>query len=361
MIFHIQKSNEQSMNRDVTSCFHIQQHGIGLHLTKLNLSGNNLYYVPSDIANLTELRHLNVSRNHLRGSAFVPGASSTGGFRMSSQTGPQRSTMSTVAGVTKASNVQLPEELTKLGQLHTLIMSDCELTRIPAVVFHLTELKKLDISGNPVGQIPDEISYLRQLRCLIAKHMGLDTVPNQLTNCSRLQVLNLYGNQITTLPEELSKLQRLEQLYLDSRHFIEVVTTHQRASRPFGRALQTRTSNAFVQSLPKTLQSALTSPEPESQGTAEDVNKVNRSIIEKIKSLLKKGKMKSLHLPNVVFRLKSIRVSGLVHTVFRNVWRPRTVLITPVRSSDQLSSVVSGAFLHMRQNIFSIQISTDKN
>ncbi|THD27614.1 hypothetical protein D915_001624 [Fasciola hepatica] len=144
--------------------------------------------------------------------------------------------------------------------------------------------------------------------------MGLDTVPNQLTNCSRLQVLNLYGNQITTLPEELSKLQRLEQLYLDARHFIEIVTTHQRASRPFGPALQTRTSNAFVQSLPKTLQSALTSPEPESQGTAEDVNKVNRSIIEKIKSLLKKGKMKSLHLPNVVFRLKSIRFLRLEHS-----------------------------------------------
>lgn len=98
-----------------------------------------------------------MSRNHLRGSAFVPGASSTGGLRMSSQTGPRRSTMSTVSGIAKVPNVQLPEELTKLNQLHTLIMSDCELTRIPPVVFHLTELKKLDISGNPLGQIPDEV------------------------------------------------------------------------------------------------------------------------------------------------------------------------------------------------------------
>ncbi|KAA0190215.1 hypothetical protein FBUS_03522 [Fasciolopsis buskii] len=216
--------------------------------------------------------------------------------------------MSTVSGIAKVPNVQLPEELTKLNQLHTLIMSDCELTRIPPVVFHLTELKKLDISGNPLGQIPDEISYLRQLRCLIAKHMGLQTIPNQLTNCNRLQVLNLYGNQITTLPEELHKLQRLEQLYLDCRNFIKVVTTHNKQmSKSFGPNLSARTPNLFVQSLPKSLQTVLTDRESEHPGPAEDMNRASRSIIEKIKTLLKKGKMKSLHLPNVIFRLKSIR------------------------------------------------------
>lgn len=140
--------------------------------------------------------------------------------------------------------------------------------------------------------------------------MGLQTIPNQLTNCNRLQVLNLYGNQITTLPEELHKLQRLEQLYLDCRNFIKVVTTHNKQmSKSFGPNLSARTPNLFVQSLPKSLQTVLTDRESEHPGPAEDMNRASRSIIEKIKTLLKKGKMKSLHLPNVIFRLKSIRVS----------------------------------------------------
>ncbi|VDP69904.1 unnamed protein product [Echinostoma caproni] len=137
--------------------------------------------------------------------------------------------------------------------------------------------------------------------------MGLKTVPIQLTNCSRLQILNLYGNQITTLPEELNKLHKLEQLYLDPRHFIQVVTSHRQPSRPFGPNLSARSPNPFVQSIPDNIRSLLVSAPEQTAGQSDDSVKLDRGILEQIRGLLKQGKMKSLHVPNVIFRLKNIR------------------------------------------------------
>lgn len=96
-------------------------------LRRLILSNNNLSGLPSNISALVNLEHLDISRNPLRVKNGLDDF------------------------------FCLPREFCYLRNLQTLIMGECTLKHIPAIVWQTTSLETLDISRNKIGYIVSEI------------------------------------------------------------------------------------------------------------------------------------------------------------------------------------------------------------
>ncbi|KAF7262663.1 hypothetical protein EG68_00053 [Paragonimus skrjabini miyazakii] len=130
-----------------------------LSITRLNLSGNNLAFIPQELCSLIALRHLDISHNCLKGvqqskTAYSP--------YLTSELTPKPD-----QGFSRTSSfiAPMPDELTQLVYLQTLIMSDCGLSKIPTVVFCLITLRKLNMSQNNINQLPIEVSSFKINEC----------------------------------------------------------------------------------------------------------------------------------------------------------------------------------------------------
>ncbi|KAH8870941.1 Protein lap1 [Schistosoma japonicum] len=280
-----------------------------LTITKLNLSNNNLSYLPAEICIMINLQYLDISHNNLRGYSEVTGMNSTGDHQMKITNGTNHRNSKLINNNNnnneKLETTQLPKDMNRLIHLKTLKMSSCDLKIIPKVVFQLTSLTKLDISENWTTELPAMVTTgkyplnsPKKLRYLLAKRMGLHTLPIQIINCTKLHTINLYGNEITTLPDEFSKLSKLNSLYLDYRHFIKVLIKPRKISKV------------------KLINFTDSSSENNNQDIDTiELNKLRKSIVseetlatiaERLDTLLRSGQMKSHHIPEAIFKLRRL-------------------------------------------------------
>ncbi|TXG59156.1 hypothetical protein EZV62_016985 [Acer yangbiense] len=97
-----------------------------------------------------------------------------------------------VLDMTKFHMVSLPLSLSKLTNLQTLCLDQCQLKNV-AIIGELKRLEILCFWGSDIEQLPTQIGQLTRLRLL------------ELSNCSELKVIS---------PNVISSLTRLEELYM---------------------------------------------------------------------------------------------------------------------------------------------------
>ena len=160
-------------------------HGVitdaGGRVTTLQLSENNLVgTIPTELEELTELRHLNVNFNNLNGS--------------------------------------IPKELGQLAHLRYLQLDGNELTgTIPPELGELTKLETMDLENNALtGSIPSELGQLTDLGWLLINHNELTgSIPPELGALAELTILGAAENQLSgSIPPELGNLSKLKNLEL---------------------------------------------------------------------------------------------------------------------------------------------------
>jgi Leucine-rich repeat (LRR) protein/GTPase SAR1 family protein len=155
----------------------------------VNLSGNNLKNLPTEISRWDKIEKLDLSKNY--------------GLRR-----------------TKASdNTSLPQEILTLANLRELIISECNLQRLPPIIWQMTNLHVLDISRNKINILVPEVGNLSNLRKINLKHTNITSLPPEIVYCQDLEEILLWGNKITTLPETLPELLKLKTLGLNYRDF----------------------------------------------------------------------------------------------------------------------------------------------
>ncbi|KAK6972841.1 malignant fibrous histiocytoma-amplified sequence 1 [Biomphalaria glabrata] len=154
----------------------------------------------------------------------------------------------------------LPAEMAQLTCLTELNIAECNLPFIPPAIFRISSLKVLNLSRNKVNILLPEIGQLTKLVQLNLQQTNITSLPPEIAQCLDLEEVYLWGNSIETLPDTLSRLTKLRVLALNYRSFCSVVNT------PY------------------------------------------------MEGLLRKGQIKSEHIPAVVFEMAGLQVLDLENT-----------------------------------------------
>lgn len=159
------------------------------------LSGNNLRSLPSAIADLVNLEHLDLSKNPLK-----------------------------VKDVDDSNC--LPFEMRLMKNLKFLSLRECNLRHIPTTVWLCVSLKKLDISRNKIGLLVPDVGNLQNLEFINLSQCNLSTLPNEISFCGELTDIILMANNIESLPETLKHLRKLKNLKMSYRGFSSLLDSY---------------------------------------------------------------------------------------------------------------------------------------
>lgn len=109
----------------------------------------------------------------------------------------------------KYSNLSAAEEVPSL--VLELSLREKGYSEIPVNIFGFNNLRRLDLSMNPIEGIPKEIERLKNLEVLIIGHAQIETIDNALAGLPNLSVVSLPYNNIGSIPESLctSNIERL--------------------------------------------------------------------------------------------------------------------------------------------------------
>eukprot|EP01116_Phalansterium_solitarium_P005094 TRINITY_DN1640_c0_g1_i2.p1 TRINITY_DN1640_c0_g1~~TRINITY_DN1640_c0_g1_i2.p1 ORF type:complete len:575 (+),score=150.26 TRINITY_DN1640_c0_g1_i2:154-1878(+) len=268
--------NDNELHLDTTNSL-----GLLLRFEKLesvNLSGNHLKVLPSDVCYLPKLKFLDLSRNDFIGlpselaRMTVLKRLSLADNRLDASTVRLLSQLSSLGALDIAGNnlneTMFPTRLAMpalttldvsrnrlnvvppciyaaggLGALEQLNLSSNQLQRLPEEMAQLIALHSLDISRNSIELLDGSVSKLRALLKLNAGYNALSQLPDELallrlselnmrnnqltrfppvTGMESLQVLDVSGNQISSIPNEVAQLKSLKSMILAHNRLLSV-------------------------------------------------------------------------------------------------------------------------------------------
>ena len=117
---------------------------------------------------------------------------------------------------------EIPAEVFDLTWLEKLNLSYNQLTSVPESISRLTNLSQLDLSLNQLTSVPESIGSLTNLSQLYLGDNRLTSVPESITRLTNLSVLDLSYNPLTSVPESITRLTNLSQLDLSLNQLTSV-------------------------------------------------------------------------------------------------------------------------------------------
>lgn len=106
----------------------------------------------------------------------------------------------------------LPESLSQLTQLESLVLSHNDLTSLPEFLGELTQLRSLTVDANRLASLPYSLGILPNLRSLRLNHNRLTTLPSSLKSLTTLYSLDVGNNQLSAVPDWMGSLSHLRSL-----------------------------------------------------------------------------------------------------------------------------------------------------
>ncbi len=113
----------------------------------------------------------------------------------------------------------LPSDLNRLKKLRILFCSSNQFTQLPEVLGECQNLSMIGFKANQIRHIAENAIPTATLRWLILTDNALEAVPNALGECRQLQKLMLAGNQLTALPSSMANCHALELLRISANQF----------------------------------------------------------------------------------------------------------------------------------------------
>lgn len=114
----------------------------------------------------------------------------------------------------------LPNDFTRLSNLKILFLSDNQFTVFPEVLGQCKSITMIGFKSNQIHTIA-ETALHSEIRWLILTNNQLTQLPASIGNCWNIQKLALAGNQLTSLPTELSNSKNLGLLRISANLLTE--------------------------------------------------------------------------------------------------------------------------------------------
>lgn len=176
------------------------------HQTRhLDLSFQNLPYLPDHICRYQDLRYLSLSNNQLK--AINPLLAQNQYLRK--------------LDLSSNGFQHLPKGLLRLTQLQELVLADNALYSLPNSFTQLRQLRVLDIGNlhhssanhyNNFQRLPNILLNMPQLRKLFLDKLPLQVLPNRLPQMRNLRVVSLNGNRLLNWTQAFQVLANMPQL-----------------------------------------------------------------------------------------------------------------------------------------------------
>lgn len=175
-------------------------------LTKhLDLSYQDIHYLPDHVCRYHDLRYLSLSNNHIQAL------------------NPKLQYCQLLRKLDLSSNglKKLPKGIAYLDQIEELVLADNSLHHLPPFLGKLENLRVLDISNlhasaasyyNNIHRLPPILLKMSRLEKLFLDKLPLRQLPRQLGALRSLQVVSLNGNRALNLSQSFQSLSTLPNL-----------------------------------------------------------------------------------------------------------------------------------------------------
>lgn len=114
---------------------------------------------------------------------------------------------------------ELPSDLNRFKKLRILFCSNNQFTHLPEVLGQCENLSMIGFKANHIKHIAESAIPSHTLRWFIVTDNALSKVPHALGECTQLQKLMLAGNQLTSLPASMANCHALELLRISANQF----------------------------------------------------------------------------------------------------------------------------------------------
>ncbi|MEO6117945.1 MAG: leucine-rich repeat-containing protein kinase family protein [Methylotenera sp.] len=115
----------------------------------------------------------------------------------------------------------LPSDLSRLHKLRVIFCSDNQFTELPEMLGQCLHLEMIGFKANKINKV-SAASLPKKLRWLILTDNQIPELPSELGSCEHLQKLMLSGNQLQSLPIQMAACSRLELLRISANCFTKL-------------------------------------------------------------------------------------------------------------------------------------------
>lgn len=188
------------------------------NLQLLDLPDNKLSSIPVEIAKLTKLRSVNLSGNPLNISSLTPELIKLHSLNVLDLRRISKLDLGVL--FTSIAEVSKKISISSISSINSSLVEDELLVKIdsvrelPAEIGKLSNLHSLVLEANQVSVLPPEIGLLTNLQTLNLYKNQLSTLPPEIGQLTNLEYLDLESNKISSLPLEIGKLTKLERLLI---------------------------------------------------------------------------------------------------------------------------------------------------
>jgi leucine-rich repeat protein SHOC2 len=177
-------------------------------LVELSLAHNNLTHLPRNINQLKSLSWLNLGENNLNGLT------------------PNIGKLSHLEGLLLNDNQfkSLPKEITRMSKLSILILNNNRINTLPKCINQIKNLKVLSLRNNNLSSLPRQMAQMLTLASLDLAENQFSSL-NVIYKLTSLESLNLSGNTFNHLSSKIGQLLNLKALVINNNNLIKLPDT----------------------------------------------------------------------------------------------------------------------------------------
>ncbi len=153
-------------------------------MTHLNLSNNNISKIPDELALLSKLNYLDLSKNQFKGA--------------------------------------VPQIIFKFSNLQTLFLDHNQFDQMPPEIGNLSKIRMLFLGNNLFKTLPNDMAKLAGIEVLYLNNNLLQNLDWNIGMHQKMRLLSLSNNQFKQLPLQINSLKNLEEFAIASNFLSEI-------------------------------------------------------------------------------------------------------------------------------------------